>query len=145
MYISKKTRELVKNKYNGRCAYTGTILQNDWQIDHANPLIRNWFDNNKPIFTENHNENNMLPTQKLINHYKHSMDLEQFRFFMKNFHLRIAKLPKNPKTEKSQKRKKYMNKIAMLFDITEIKPFNGKFYFETLNIKQEAIYEEEPF
>jgi hypothetical protein len=44
--------------------------------------------------------------------------------------LRLAKLPKCPKTEKSIKRKEYMLKIAKYFDITPECPFSGKFYFE---------------
>ena len=61
------------------------------------------------------------------------MDLEQFRDFMKDFHIRISKLPKNPKIEKSIKRKVYMLKVARLFGITTNKAFSGRFYFETLS------------
>ena len=132
MYISKKDREIVKNMFGGKCAYTGTELLPDWQIDHVNAVRRNWWLNNSAMFEENHKLENMLPSQRLVNHYKHSMDLEQFRFFMKDFHIRIGKLPKNPKTEKSIRRKKYMLDIAELFDITPDKPFSGKFYFEIL-------------
>ena len=70
--------------------------------------------------------------QKIINHYKRAFDLEFFRDYMKNFHLRIAKLPKNPKVKKSIKHKEYLLEVARLFDITPEKPFSGKFYFETL-------------
>ena len=76
---------------------------------------------------------NMLPTQRIVNHYKHSMNLELFREFMTDFHIRISKLPKNHKTEKSIKRKAYMLEIAKLFNITTDKAFSGKFYFETLS------------
>jgi hypothetical protein len=62
------------------------------------------------------------------------MNLDQFRDFMKDFHVRISKLPKNPKVKKSIKRKAYMLEIARLFDITTDKAFSGMFYFETLNI-----------
>ena len=61
------------------------------------------------------------------------MNLELFREFMTDFHIRISKLPKNPKTEKSIKRKAYMLEIAKLFNITTDKAFSGKFYFETLS------------
>lgn len=133
MYISKKNRELVKNMFDGKCAYTGTELQSDWQVDHVKAIIRNRWLNNSPMFEENHTLENMLPSQRIINHYKRSMDLEQFRNFMKEFHIRISKLPKNPKTEKSIKRKAYMLEVARLFDITPNKPFSGRFYFETLS------------
>ena len=131
MYISKKNRELVNNRFGGKCAYTGTDLLPDWQVDHVNPVVRNWWDNTS-LSPENHNIDNLLPAQRVVNHYKHSMDLEQFREFMKDFHLRIAKLPKNPKVQKSIRRKAYMLEIAGLFGITPDKAFSGKFYFELL-------------
>ena len=43
MYISKKDREIIKNKFGGKCAYTGTELKEDWQVDHVKPVVRNWF------------------------------------------------------------------------------------------------------
>lgn len=133
MYISKKNREIVRNMFDGKCAYTGTELLPDWQVDHVEAVRRNWLLNNSAMFEENHNLQNMLPAQRIVNHYKHSMDLEQFRNFMKDFHIRISKLPKNPKIEKSIKRKAYMLEIARLFDITTNKAFSGRFYFETLS------------
>ena len=132
MYISKTDREFIKNKFGGLCAYSGTELSEDWQVDHVEPVRRNWYDSNV-LNSHNHNLDNMFPTKKIINHYKHSMNLKQFREFMQDFHIRIAKLPKNPRTEKSVKRKAYMLEIARLFDITPDKPFSGKFYFETLH------------
>lgn len=132
MYISKKNREVIKNMFGGKCAYTGTDLLPDWQVDHIEPVVRNWWTNTAMLHS-NHNIENMIPTQRIINHYKHSMGLEQFRDFMKDFHLRIAKLPKNPKVEKSVKRKAYMLEVARLFDLTPNKPFSGKFWFETVS------------
>ena len=131
MNISKKDREIIKGMFNGKCAYTGTDLLPDWQVDHVEAVRRNWW-TNSAMFEENHKLQNMLPAQKIVNHYKHSMGLEEFRRFMIGFHLRLVKLPKNPKTEKSAKRKAYMLEIARLFDITPHKPFSGKFYFETI-------------
>jgi len=133
MYISNKDREIVRNLFYGKCAYTGTELLPDWQVDHVKAVRRNWWLNNSAMFEENHNLQNMLPAQRIVNHYKHSMDLEQFRTFMKDFHIRISKLPKNPKIEKSIKRKAYMLEISRLFDITTDKAFSGRFYFETLS------------
>ena len=132
MYISKKNREIVKYTFEGKCAYTGTELLSDWQVDHVNPLRRDWWLSNSAINKENHNLKNLYPAQRVVNNYKSSMNLEQFRNFMTDFHLRIAKLPKNPKTEKSIKHKANMLEIAKLFDITVDRPFSGKFYFETL-------------
>jgi len=40
MYISKKNRELIKMKFGGKCAYSGTELEPDWQIEHIKPVVR---------------------------------------------------------------------------------------------------------
>jgi hypothetical protein len=133
MYISKKNREIIRPKFNGKCAYSGTDLEDDWQVDHVEPLIRNWW-TNTAMNERAHNIENMFPVQKIINHYKGSLDLETFRtWYLGGLHKRLRKLPKNPKTEKSIKRKKYLLKVAEYFGITENKPFDGVFYFEKLS------------
>jgi hypothetical protein len=130
MYISKRNRIYIKNKYKGKCAYSGTKLENDWQIDHIKPVIRDII-TGKPIFIENDTIENMVPVQKIINHYKGGLDLESFRnWFLAGLHERLKKLPKNPKTQKSKNKKEYLLKVASYFKITENKPFSGKFFFE---------------
>ena len=132
MYISKKNRELIRQKYGGKCAYTGTELLADWQVDHVEPVRRNWWDNTACV-ERNHNLDNMVPCQKIVNHYKHSQGLSMFRYFMMDFHNRLKKYPKNPQVAKSIKRKAYMMEIAELFGIAPDNPFTGKFYFEQFN------------
>jgi len=135
MYISKKDREIIKQKFDGKCAYSGTKLKDDWQVDHIKPIIRNWYDGTV-VFEDAHNLENMFPVQKIINHYKGSMDLELFRtWYLSGLHERLKKLPKNPKTEKSIKRKAYLLTVANFFDIEIDKPFLGKFYFESVALK----------
>lgn len=132
MYISKKNREIIKQKFGGKCAYTGTELKDDWQVDHVKPLVRNLYTNDA-IFEENHNFDNMFPVQKIVNHYKGSLDLETFRtWYLAGLHERLKKLPKNPKSERGIKRKSYLLEVAHLFKIKKDKPFSGTFYFETL-------------
>jgi 5-methylcytosine-specific restriction endonuclease McrA len=132
MHISKKDREAIKQKFGGKCAYTGTDLKDDWQVDHLEPLIRNWW-TNTAMFKDNHKSENLFPVQKIVNHYKGSLDLETFRtWYLGGLHERLKKLPKNPKTEKSAKRKAYLIEVAELFGITIDAPFSGAFYFETL-------------
>lgn len=133
MYISKKDRETIKNKFGGKCAYTGTDLKEDWQVEHIVPLVRNWW-TNTAMFPDAHKIDNMVPVQKIVNHYKGSLDLETFRnWFLGKLHERLKKVPKNPKVEKSKKKKEYILEVARLFDISEDKPFSGRFYFETLS------------
>lgn len=123
-------REQIYNKFNGLCAYSGTPLKDDWQVDHMCPKI--YFE---ITGLEGMDDiSNLMPVQRIINHYKRSLTLEEFRsWYLGGLHDRLKKLPKNPRTEKSIKRKAYLLKVAELFDIKPDKPFNGKFYFETLS------------
>ena len=132
MYISEKDRELIKQKFGGKCAYSGTELEPDWQVEHIKPVVRNWW-TNTAMFEDAHNLENMVPVQKLINHYKNSIHLEEFRtWLLGGLHARLKKVPKNPRTEKGAKKKAYILKIASYFKISEDTPFSGKFYFEKL-------------
>lgn len=124
-------RERVKAKYGGLCAYSGTPLKDDWQIDHMIPkatYLQPYMD------IPHHNDiSNLMPVQKIINHYKGYLSLDEFRsWFLGELHERLKTLPKNPKAERSIKRKAYLLEVAELFGITEDKPFSMKFYFETL-------------
>jgi len=38
--LSKKTREIVRNKYAGKCAYCGVLLGERFQVDHIHPVLR---------------------------------------------------------------------------------------------------------
>lgn len=139
MAISKKLREQVKQKYNGLCAYTGIPLDEKWQVDHILPkVLNNWIlsgyekNGQQPLDNIDCIEN-LLPALRIVNHYKRSLDLEGFRKYMLNFHKRLSKLPKQTTVDRTIKRIEYMNKVAEHFGISADKPFNGIFYFETLN------------
>jgi hypothetical protein len=130
--MKKADRIKIFNKYNGLCAFSGTPLEDDWQIEHIEPVRRN-IKQAGCLCPENDCFENMIPVQKLINHYKHSLTLEEFRnWYLGNLHLTLKKLPKNPRTEKSIKRIAYILEIANYFGITEDKPFDKIFYFERL-------------
>lgn len=119
----------IYNKYGGLCAYSGTPLEDDWQIDHVVPIRRGY--NGKPMFPELDKIENMMPVQGIINHYKHGLFLEDYRkWYLGGLHKRLKKLPKKPRTEKSKRHIKYMWKVANYFGITEDNPFSGIFYFE---------------
>lgn len=132
-YISKKNRELIRLKFDGKCAYSGTDLDDDWQVDHIKPIKRDRWRKGKALHEEHHVIENMYPTQRVINKYKGTLDLDTFRtWYLGGLSERLKTLPKNPKVEKSIRRKKFLLKVAEYFDITEEKPFSGKFYFESL-------------
>jgi 5-methylcytosine-specific restriction endonuclease McrA len=128
-----KKRKLIFDKFGGKCAYTGTDLKDDWQVDHIKPRIM--YEIGSYPYEGNPNDiSNLVACQKIVNHYKRALPLETFRtWFLGGLHERLKKLPKNPKTEKSHKRKAYLLEVASLFGISEDTPFSGKFYFETLS------------
>lgn len=131
MAISKILREKVRLKYNGLCAYTGKPLDNKWQVDHMFPKHRTYIIFGKETKLFNHDSvENLFPSIRIINHYKRGEDLEGFRSYMMNFHLRLKRLPKTTHAPATIRRIEYMNEIANLFGITTEKPFSGKFYFE---------------
>lgn len=123
-------REEIYNKYNGLCAYTGKPLGNDWQIDHM--ISKSSFFYLKLKLSDINNIDNLMPTLRIVNHYKRAYHLEEFRAYMMTFHIRLAKLPKKTNVLRTQKRKEYMQKVAEAFGITTEKPFNGVFYFEKI-------------
>ena len=92
MKVSKKDREEIYKKYNGRCAYCGCILQKGWHIDELLPVKRNWIMvGKKKVFDgtceypERFNIDNQMPSCPSCNINKHSMSLENFRKFIKGF------------------------------------------------------------
>ena len=122
-------REKVYKKFDGLCAYSGTPLKDDWQIDHIIPKALTL---QKYHEIENHDDiSNLVPVQRIINHYKRALSLEDFRrWYMGGLHERLKKLPKKTNSPTTIKRKRYLLEVAGLFGITEDNPFGGKFYFE---------------
>jgi 5-methylcytosine-specific restriction endonuclease McrA len=136
--MTKKQRQAIFDKFDGRCAYSGVPLGDDWQVDHINPkyMFIDYTHEDNIFFYKKANEiSNLFPTLKIVNHYKRASDLEYFRTYMKDFHIRLGRLPKNPKVEKSKNRIVYMNKVADAFGIRPDRPFSGLFYFESLKQK----------
>lgn len=139
--MTKKKRSEVFEKFNGLCAYTGKALNDDWQVDHAVSKCKHSYNTYYSCgsveevnakLKEVDNIENLLPALKIVNHYKRSLDVEGFRRYMSNFHIRLAKLPKKTLVDRTKKRIEYMNEVANAFDISIEKPFSGKFYFEKI-------------
>lgn len=125
--MTKKQRHEIFNKYGGLCAYTGKPLPEDWQVDHIETKM--WC---RMLMKNPDSPENLVPALRIVNHYKRAKSLDEWRLYMQTFHKRLAKLPKKTRRDKTTKRKEYMLKVAVAFDITPEKPFNGIFYFETL-------------
>lgn len=128
----KINRQEVYNKFGGKCAYSGTPLKDDWQVDHLIPKALRL----SPKFhlIEYHDDpKNLVPCQRIINHYKRALSLRDFRrWYLGGLHERLKKLPKKTNSPIAIERKRYLLEVAELFGITEDKPFSGVFYFETL-------------
>ncbi|WP_024831622.1 HNH endonuclease [Ruminiclostridium josui] len=112
--MKKEIRQAVHRKYDGHCAYCGKeIAIKDMQVDHIEPQ-RNW-DKSKTREEINSFEN-LNPSCRRCNHYKRADNLEAFRETMLTLHKRISDI--------------YIVKVAIDHGIVNIKPFDGKFYFE---------------
>jgi hypothetical protein len=107
MAIKKSDREKVYKKYNGRCAYCGKEIDiHQMQVDHITPKHNGGED-----ALENYN-----PACRRCNHYKRGGGIEYLRTLIKTLHERIQQ--------------QYIVMVGLDFGIIELKPFDGKFYFE---------------
>ena len=112
MSFSKKIREVVYKKYNGRCAYCGRRIDiKDMQVDHFLPL-RAWG------IEESGTDDisNLMPSCRMCNHYKRANSLEVFRRY-------IQEIPK-------KLRENYIYKIGVVYGNVVENERPILFYFE---------------
>ena len=88
---SKKDREIIKNKFGGKCAYCGEDLpERGWHVDEVMPVRRNYYyDRSKGKHVQSkknpmrHPErmhiDNQFPACAQCNINKHDFSLEDFR------------------------------------------------------------------
>ena len=128
--MSKKLRDFLFNKYNGRCAYCGDILEKSWHIDEIEPVRRNHiYDRVKKKFVINkdnpmqHPERltieNQNPSCPSCNINKHSLSLEEFRLLIKGF-------------TKHLNEKSTQYKIAKRYGLVQENEIDVVFYFEKI-------------
>ena len=81
--MTKKERQIVFNKYGGKCAYCGRELQKGWHVDHIEPAFHNWSDEDiKRHLKQDRGENaieNYNPACPRCNRWKGTWSIEQFR------------------------------------------------------------------
>lgn len=125
--MKKSDRQLIYNKYNGKCAYCGCKLKKGWHADHIEPIVRDFiYNKNKQRFEtngtcknpENENLQNYNPSCPSCNIQKNSYTLEQFRENIKQF---INSL--------NQYSTQY--KFAKKYGLVSENKINVVFYFET--------------
>ena len=121
MAITKKQRQEVYEKYNGHCAYCGKPLEiKNMQVDHIIPQRQGYYIDEQEKNTDSFD--NLNPSCRQCNHYKRAKSLERFRELLLTLHERIAK--------------NYICKVAEDYGVIQIKPWDGKFYFETRENKK---------
>ena len=125
MALSKSVREAVHKKFDGRCAYCGTIIEyKQMQVDHYYPQCKAKFYKNR-FRIDVHAADNLMPACRRCNHYKRARTPKQFRELMQGLHERLEAI--------------YILKVAVDFGMATIRPFDGRFYFE--KIKQDQLHE----
>lgn len=79
--MKKTDREIVRQKFGGRCAYCGEHLQAKWHVDHLLPIVRdNWLHQGAaPIHGHRDVIENMMPACPPCNIDKRSLTLEDWR------------------------------------------------------------------
>ena len=126
--ISKATRRLVYDKYNGHCAYCGRELRMDeMQVDHIIPVMKSYYGIKEEalkvrqmIEDGSFNEiGNLMPACRACNFYKSMNDIEGFR--------------RRIRTELEHTcRSTFQTRLAIQFGMIEYHPWNGQFYFERI-------------
>lgn len=82
MVVTKKQREIVYAKFDGKCAYCGFELPMRWHVDHIDPLFRGYgsaITGQPTPYPERHAVENMNPACPTCNISKASYTLEQWR------------------------------------------------------------------
>ena len=131
MVNMKGNREIIKAKYNGRCAYCGCELQKGWHIDEIEPVRRNhvWnkdkrryeIDKSRPMeHPERLHIDNQNPSCPSCNINKHSNSLEWFREAIKGYMKHLNEVSTQ-------------YKIAKRYGLVTETDIEVIFYFETFN------------
>ena len=117
--ISKRTRQLVYDKYNGHCAYCGCELKlSEMQVDHIVPKFRNnekWHQNE----IGSDDISNLNPSCRMCNYYKGMGSIENFRENLKYTLVRNVQRP-------------FDFRLAERYGMVEVREWDGKFYFENM-------------
>lgn len=121
--ISKSTRKLVYDKYNGHCAYCGCeIIMREMQVDHIVPKYRNnemW--HNGEIGSDD--ISNLNPSCRMCNYYKGMNSIEHFRENLKGTLMRNVQRP-------------FDFRLAKKYGMVKTEEWDGKFYYERNGSKQ---------
>lgn len=130
--MTKSNRELIRLKYNNRCAYCGCELQKGWHVDEVEPVRRNYsteYDQIKQKYVrkfvsytnpEKLHIDNQIPACASCNINKHSDSIENFRSLIQGFKKHLNEINTQYKISK---------RFGLVVEVD--KPV--VFYFETFN------------
>ena len=119
---TKKQREILFQKYDGKCTYCGCDLVKGWHVDHIEPIIRNPMDAKECAKPHLDVIENMTPSCASCNINKHSMTIEQFRSLITGF-------------VRSLNLRSVQYKFAKKYGLVEETEKKVVFYFETITPK----------
>ena len=106
--LTARERKQVFDMYRGHCAYCGTeITFRGMQVDHKEPLYNGGADKLE----------NMLPSCRSCNFYKHTRDIEGFRTYLEGIPKRLE-------------RDNVAYQVGARFGIVRIGEPKVQFYFE---------------
>lgn len=86
-----KKRQAIWDKSGGKCWYCGCELPERWDADHFHPVIRNP-STGEMLIPELDVMENLVPSCKPCNNFKHSYDIEGFRWTINE---QFENVPKN--------------------------------------------------
>lgn len=121
--LSKKTRQLVYEKYHGHCAYCGCELDyKDMQVDHVESYYLNDPDNyfihrDKKSVKELNELENLMPACRMCNFYKGTGTPEMFRDKLQECLLPNIRRP-------------FQFRLAEKYGLVEVHEKTIRFYFE---------------
>lgn len=73
------SREEIKNKFGGKCAYCGCALGQKWHVDHVKAVYRNRGRDGGMLNSELDCDDNKFPACVPCNLFKGVFSIEQFR------------------------------------------------------------------
>jgi hypothetical protein len=122
--VKRAERQLVFEKYGGKCAYCGCGLEKGWHVDHVEPYWHNWSEDNLKrmvkVVKGSNGIDNYNPSCPRCNKWKSTFSIEQFR---EEIQLQTQRL------------RNFSSNYRMAIDYRMIEETNKPvvFYFELLN------------
>lgn len=118
--LTKKQREILFKRTNGRCGYCGELLQPRWHADHVVAFV------NMEIWEVEESLDNYMASSPQCNNYKFENTIEEFRTKLTQ-QIEIAK------------RQSVNYRFALKYKQIKETPTPIIFYFETIKDNKESF------